>query len=107
MTAPEPSDELPDFTGKVVIFYVQHPPPGADSGMAMEYVEFKRLGGRLFAIGRVPENFESEWVSRLPGAVAWDAVVHYLVFDSREDYGRRTASARPTLVQRFFNRGAG
>jgi len=96
---------MPDFTGKVVVFYVADPPRGVDTGVIMEYVEFRRFGDRLFVVGRIPENAESQWVSRLQSGVAWDAVVHYLVFDSREDYARRAASAKPGFLQRLAGRG--
>ena len=49
-----PEDTLPNFTDKVVTFYVADAPRGIEAGIAMEHVEFERLGDRLFAIGRVP-----------------------------------------------------
>lgn len=101
-----PEDTLPDFTGKVVTFYVANAPPGVEAGIAMENLEFKRLGGRLFVVGRVPEMSESEWVSRLQSAIAWDAVVHYLVFDSQEEFRTRLATAKPKILG-FIPRGAG
>ena len=99
-------ETLPDFNGKVVTFYVADSPPGVEAGIAMEFVEFRSLGGRLFAIGRIPEMVESEWVSRLQSAVAWDSVVHYLVFDSPEDFRKRIATVKSKPLG-FLFRGAG
>jgi hypothetical protein len=61
----------------------------------------------LFLVGRVPEKVEADWASRLLSGIAWDAVVHYLVFDSREEYERRTASGKTGLMSRLLGRGAG
>lgn len=101
-----PDDTLPDFTGKVVTFYVADAPRAIDAGIAMEYLEFKRFGGRLFVTGRVPEISDSQWVSRLQSAIAWDSVVHYLVFDSQEDFRARMATTKPKILG-FLPRGAG
>jgi hypothetical protein len=99
--------ERPDFSGKVVVFYLANAPRDSESGVVMEYVEYRRLGGRWFLTGRVPEYVDFQWASRLQTAVAWDSVIQYLIFDSREDYERRAALGKPTLAQRLLNRGAG
>ena len=100
------SSDLPDFVGKIVVFYVSSPPAGIDAGVVLEYVEFRSYGGKPFLVGRVPEKIESAWVSRLQAGIAWESVVHYLVFDSREDYERRTLSARQGLLGRLLGRAA-
>ena len=104
---PMPDSELPDFTGKLLIFYVSDAPRGMEAGVFLEFAEFRRYGDRLFVVGRVPEKGDSEWVSRLASAIAWDAVVHYLVFDSREDYERRTVKERHTIRRRLLKWLAG
>ena len=97
--------ERPDFSGKVVVCYLANAPRDSESGIVMEYVEFRQLQGRWFLTGRVPEYVDFQWAARLQQAVAWDAVIHYLVFDSREDYERRAALGKPSLAQRILNRG--
>jgi hypothetical protein len=92
--------ELPDFSGKLVVFYVSSPPAQIKTGVLLQYAEFRRFGERLFVIGHVPENWG--WSSGLQSAVAWDSVIYYLIFDSREDYERRRASARPSRKWRLF-----
>ena len=99
--------ELPDFRGKVVVLYVSNAPVGVNGGVVLEYAEPRVVGGRVFVQGRVPEIDGAEWVSHLPAAVAWDAVIHYVIFDSVDDYAQRTAQAMPGFWARLFNRGAG
>ena len=94
--------ELPDFANKLLVLYVSDPPRGMEAGVFLEFAEFKQYGDRLFLVGRVPERGDSGWASRLPSAVAWGSVVHYLVFDSREDYERRTARAERTIRRRLM-----
>jgi len=95
------SDTLPDFSGKLVLFYVRNSPGGMANGVVIEHGTFSRFGGRLFVVGRTPEKTDSMWAARLEGGIAWDAVLHYLVFVSREDYERRMANAAPGLAKRF------
>lgn len=75
-------EDLPDFTGKVVAVYLANASRGIQDGVILEYATFKNLGGRLFLVGRAPELEGMEWVSHLHGAIAWDSVQHYLIFDS-------------------------
>ena len=103
----ETGTDHPDFSGKVVVFYLANAPRDSESGVVMEYVEFRRLQGRWFLTGRVPEWVDFQWASRLQQAVAWDSVIHYIIFDSREDYERRLALGKPSLAQRLLSRGAG
>ncbi len=100
------SDAPPDFSGKVVMFYLATA-GSSERGAVMEYVEHRRLGARWFLVGRVPELGDSEWVSKLQTGIAWDSVIQYIIFDSRDDYETRAALGRPTLSQRLFSRGAG
>jgi hypothetical protein len=84
-----------------VTFYMTGPPGAAEAGVTMEYVELRRVGGRLFAVGRLPEGVGDEWASRLESGVAWDSVVHYVVFESREDLQRRLGPAKPGFLARL------
>lgn len=95
---------MPDFSGKIVIFYVESAPAGLEGGILMEYVELQVLEGRKFLVGRVPSWAESQWVARVQGGVAWDSVVHYLVFDSREDYQQRVATAKQGVMGKLFGK---
>src|SRR5262245_52885459 len=67
---------LPDFTGRVVVIYVSN---GADSGLTLEYPEFKTFNDRLFLVGRTPQIAES-WSRNLSAGAAWDSVTHYFIF---------------------------
>lgn len=87
---------LPDFTDKIVVFYLSSPPHPIVDGIAVELPSFAKYEGRLFVIGRIPELAGDDWVTNLTTAVAWDAVISYLVFDSREDYIKRMSGADRT-----------
>jgi hypothetical protein len=97
-------DNLPDFTGKVILFYVASAPSALDGGILMRHVEFQRIDGRLFAIGRVPEAEGVDWVANLKASVVWESVTHFLVFDSIQEYERRVRRWRPSLWRRVFAR---
>lgn len=96
-------ETYPDFSQKVVWFELA----GAAldrGGVLMEYVEFRSLAGRMFITGRMLESDVSGWLSGVEAGIAWDAVIHYLVFKSREDYAQRSATHKPSLRERVFSR---
>lgn len=97
-------ENVPDFSGKLVVIYTSSAPRAIQDGIVMEYVSFKRYGDRLFLEGRVPsiEHESLDWVSNLQAAVSWDDVTHYLIFNSHEEYLNRIGKARPPLLQRFL-----
>ncbi len=103
----DPIGCLPDFSGKLVAFYVADPSRALSGGVFLEYPEFKVLGGRLFVVGRSPQIHGLDWASNLPATVAWDSVIHYLVFDSREDYLARGKRAPGGFLHRLFHRMSG
>ena len=96
--------ELPDFSGKVVVFYAAGLPPGMDAGVTMQYAEFRRQGGRLFVVGRVPEGVSGDWASRLQCGVAWDSVAHYIVFESLDEMEKRAKAGKPSWLARLFGK---
>lgn len=99
------TDTLPDLSGKVVWFEIAGAPAERE-GVLLEYIEFRCLCNRVFAVGRMAEWDISGWLAGVEAAVAWDSVVHYLVFKSREDYQKRAATHKSsgTLKDRLFNR---
>ena len=101
-------DEFPDFTGKVVVFYLKG--GGTRSWgecVVLDYIAFKRMGGQLFVVGRMPPAVGTEWIWALQSGIAMDSVAHYLVFDSLEDYKQRAGRTEPSFWQKRFNRRAG
>ena len=94
-------DNVPDFAGKVLWFEIAGAPESR-GGILLEYVEFRKFANRVFLVGRMAQWDVSGWLSGTEAAVAWDAVVHYLVFKSREDYQERAATHKPSLRQRVF-----
>jgi hypothetical protein len=96
-------DTYPDLSQKVIWFEISGA-PAERGGILMEYVEFRSLAGRMFVVGRMLESDVSGWLSGVEAAIAWDAVVHYLVFKSRDDYAQRSTTHKPSLRERVFSR---
>jgi len=98
------ASKLPDFGGKLVLFYTANAPRGIQDGVLMEFVNFADFNGKLFLTGRIPSVDEAgtDWVSNLQAGISWEDVTHYLVFDSREDYLARMGVAKPPLLRRLF-----
>ena len=98
-----PKDNLPDFTGKLVVFYTSNAPRAIQDGILLEFASFTEYGGKLFVTGRIPSTDSKglEWVSNLQAAIAWDDVTHFMVFDSREDYINRMGKAKIPFFQRL------
>jgi hypothetical protein len=94
---------LPDFDGKVVLFYTSNAPEAIGGGIMMQYVSFKKYGDRLFVEGRVPEINENyhHWVGKLQTAIAWDDVTSYLIFDSPGQYLERLGRFKRTFWERL------
>lgn len=98
------NDNLPDFSGKLVILYLANAAPSIQEGTLLEYASFKEFGERLFIVGRVPSvDEDGQWVANLKSGVAWDSVNHYLIFDSREDYINRVSKAKIPFFQRILD----
>ncbi|UCF95134.1 MAG: hypothetical protein JSW39_13610 [Desulfobacterales bacterium] len=97
-------NKLPDFAGKLVLFYTADAPRGIQDGVLMEFVTFTEYGGRLFLKGRIPSVDEDgmEWVSNLQAGISWNDVTHYVVFDSREDYMARMGTAKVPFFRRLL-----
>ena len=98
-----PKDNLPDFAGKVVVFYTANAPRAIRDGTVLEFASFTEYGDRLFVTGRIPAAYskDTEWVSNLQAGIAWDDVMQFMIFDSPEDYVNRAGRARIPLLQRL------
>ena len=87
-------NELPDFTGKILVIYVSNPSRPIQDGLVLEFPAFRKIDNQLFITGRIPEFGGDNWISQLQTGIAWHAVQSYLIFDSREDYMRRMPKGR-------------
>jgi len=96
--------KLPDFSGKLVLFYMGNAPGGLQDGVLMEFISFTEYGDKLFLTGRIPTFDErgQDWVSNLQAGIAWNEVVHYVIFESRDDYISRTMTDNVPLLKRIF-----
>ena len=90
-------NDLPDFSGSVIVLYIKNAARPIQDGVVIEYAEFKTMGDRLFVTGRIPEIGGDEWVSNLQTAIAWESVQSYLIFKSREDYMNRLPKGRSAV----------
>ena len=96
-------DNLPDFTGKMVIFYNRNAPRGIQDGILLEFASFIDYGGKLFIKGRIPSTDEKgiDWVSNLQAGIAWDDVTHFMIFNSRDDYIDRMGNAKVPFFRKL------
>lgn len=97
-------DGLPDFSGKMVVFYTANAPRAIQDGILLEFITFQNYGNRIFVNGRIPltDSRGIEWESNLKAAIAWDDVTHFVVFDSREDYIDRMGRTKSSFLQRLM-----
>ena len=96
--------KLPDFSGKLVLFYMGSAPGGLQDGVLMEFISFTEYGDKLFLTGRIPTFDErgQDWVSNLQAGIAWNDVVHFIIFESRDDYISRTMTDNVPFLKRLF-----
>lgn len=96
--------KLPDFSGKLILFYMGNAPGALQDGVLMEFISFTEYGEKLFLTGRIPTFDErgQDWVSNLQAGIAWKDVVHYVIFESRDDYISRTMTDNVPFFKRLF-----
>ena len=94
-------EAVPDFTNKVVLFYLSYASSLTAEGLVLESATFQRYGDRLFVVGRAAHIPHSMWSAGVRAEVAWDCVSSYLVFDSLDDYINRVSSYKPALLERI------
>ena len=98
---------LPDLSGKLILVHVLSPGRAIEDGFVFEYAEFQRQGGRLFLTGRIPHVQGSNWIAGCHGAIAWDTVTAYILFNSAEDYEQRITASPPSPRDRLLRWWAG
>ena len=98
------SENLPDFRGKLVVFYTRNAPRGIQDGILLEFISFSTYGDKLFLRGRVPstDSRGQDWVSNLQAGICWEDVTHFIVFDSREDYLERTQMPKTPFFRKLM-----
>jgi len=75
--------KLPDFKGKCLSLSIMDDSHNYD--LFNPYFDYQ--GNRLFILGTIPAGAtDSDWSTGCEGAVAWDRVTEYVVFDSVEAY---------------------
>ncbi|MBS3797347.1 hypothetical protein V1358_11425 [Pseudoalteromonas sp. YIC-656] len=79
---------MPDFSGKCISMRL------VDSDCSHDLVDpkFEVQAGRLFIVGIIPEGAsESNWDANQLGAVAWEQVRNYTLFDNLASYQKAVA----------------
>lgn len=91
---PEPwlEEAPPYFAGKVLWIIPARAVPQDQSGFVLEFATIEERLGKLFLVGRQAVLQNGEWVAHREVSLSWSAVVEYTVFESREDYIRRSAA---------------
>ena len=95
--------DLPDFTGKILMIVVKGV---GDEHLPMEECRFERHAGRIFLVGRVPDNVP--YLQNISLTVDWDNVGHYFEFSPHEfrtvymEWQESLRKPSPTLWQRLF-----
>jgi hypothetical protein len=75
--------KIPDFKGKCLSLSIMD--DSCNHDLWSPYFDYQ--GGRLFILGTIPAGAsEADWSAGCKGAVAWDQVTEYVVFDSVEAY---------------------
>jgi len=83
--------KLPDFKGKCLSLSIMDDSYSYD--LFNPYFDYQ--GDRLFILGTIPAGAsESDWSEGCQGAVAWDRVTQYAVFDSVEAYTEATNKSK-------------
>jgi hypothetical protein len=78
-------DDLPDFTGKCISLRMFE----SDHSHDLHNPRFEYQAGRLFLIGTIPPgSSDSGWDVNQIGAIAWEGVRNYVLFDSIEAFTR-------------------
>ena len=73
----------PNFSGKTVSVSISEDSCNHD----LVNPVFETQGGRIFITGRIAKNStDSGWSDGKVGAIAWDNVTEYVIFDSDEEY---------------------
>jgi hypothetical protein len=96
-------DTQADFTGKVLWLEVAGA-PAERGGVLLEYAEIRQIAGRVFLVGRMADWDVSGWLAGAETAVAWDSVVQYVVFKSRDDYQERAGTQKAGFREKFFGK---
>ncbi len=88
-------DNVPDFAGKIVLLSYGEYQGESHAGILLEQASFQQFDGSQFIIGRVPATSGSTWAAGVEHSVAWDAVLHFMIFESRADYNLREKLGQP------------
>ena len=76
----------PTIAGKLLWVHPTREAPRDVQGFLIEFPELETRLGEVFLRGRQLRLYNYQWVGYRHIAIAWSAVVKYVVFESREHY---------------------
>ena len=88
----------PEIAGKLLWVHPVREAPKDVQGFLIEFPELESRAGKVFLKGRQVNLYNGRWVGYRHMAMAWSAIVHYIVFESRDDY-----VSRLKVWQRVYN----
>lgn len=98
--------DLPDFKGKIVVFYTRNAPRAIQDGIVLEYISFSKYDNKVFLNGKIPslDSKISDWTSALKAGIAWEDISHYVIFNSKEDYINCLGNTKESILSKIFNK---
>lgn len=84
------------FRGRVILVYLSNAAPEFRNGIAILHPQIKELFGQTYIVGVVPDDID-DWASGLRVGVIFDQVVHYIEFDTEDEYFERTSMEKQIL----------
>jgi hypothetical protein len=74
------------MSGKLLWIHTARVEPPDAQGFLAEFPELQNRLGRIVLTGRQVQLYRDQWAGYRHIAIAWSAILHYIVFESREDY---------------------
>jgi len=77
------------ISGKLLWVHTSREASPDVQGFLVEFPELESRQDKMFLVGRQAHIFDGQWLGHRHVAIAWSAIVKYIVFESREEYVSR------------------
>ena len=74
------------ISGKLLWIHTARVEPADVQGFLVEFPELQNRLGSIVLTGRQVQLYRGQWAGYRHVAIAWSAILQYIVFESREDY---------------------
>ena len=78
-----------EIAGKLLWVHTSRVESADAQGFLVEFPVLESRLGKIFLVGRQVQLYGTKWAGYRHVAIAWSAILHYIVFESREDYASR------------------